>query len=176
MQRWQKNSFKCYSNISIVSNTLSEILSVRRSSSIGRSHFFEKYVRTGENSAFVKACVETNECGALHLHGFVWLDANVHLPTLLDDVAKPENENYGELGCKYIDSVFSEVSESSGPYFSEANYAQSCDEQEAKTYRRWESVFKYRPELVEDPGRLDDIFDKGIPMQSSQLRANLCEV
>jgi hypothetical protein len=92
----------------------------------------------------------------------LWLDANVHLPTLLDDVAKPENEDYGELVCKYIDSVFSE----------------SCDEQEAKTYRRWGSVFKYRPELIEDPGRLNDIFDKegSIPMQSSQLWADLCEV
>jgi helitron helicase-like protein len=76
------------------------------------SLFFEKYVRTGEDSVFGKVscyfvCVETNERGALHLRGFLWLDANVHLPALLDDVAKPENEDYGELVCKYIDSVFS---------------------------------------------------------------------
>jgi hypothetical protein len=78
------------------------------------SLFFEKYVRTGENSVFGKVscyfgCVETNERGALHLHGLLWLDANVHLPTLLDDMAKSENEAYREQVCKYVDSVFSEV-------------------------------------------------------------------
>ena len=86
------------------------------------SLFFEKYVRTGENSVFGKvscyfACVETNERGALHLHGFLWLDANVHLPNLLEDTAKPENESYRESVSKYIDSVFSEVRESSAHTF-----------------------------------------------------------
>ena len=86
------------------------------------SLFFEKYVRTGENSVFGKvscyfACVETNERGALHLHGLLWLHGNVHLPTLLDDTAKPENENYRESVCKYIDSVFSEVRKSSAYTF-----------------------------------------------------------
>jgi hypothetical protein len=86
------------------------------------SLFFEKYVRTGENSVFGKvscyfACVETNERGALHLHGFLWLDANVHLPNLLKDTAKPENESYRESVSKYIDSVFSEVRENSAHTF-----------------------------------------------------------
>jgi Helitron helicase-like domain at N-terminus len=78
------------------------------------SLFFEKYVRTGQDSVFSKvscyfASVETNDRGALHLHGHLWLDANMHLPTLLKDMAKPENEGYREQVCGYIDSVFSEV-------------------------------------------------------------------
>jgi hypothetical protein len=87
------------------------------------SLFFEKYVRTGENSVFGKvscyfACVETNERGALHLHGLLWLHGNVHLPTLLDDTARPENGDYRESVCKYIDSVFLEVRKSSAYTFS----------------------------------------------------------
>ena len=80
------------------------------------SLFFEKYVRTGQDSIFGRVscyfgCVETNERGALHLHGFLWLTANVHLPNLLEDMIRPENEAYREQVCRYIDSVFSEVRE-----------------------------------------------------------------
>jgi hypothetical protein len=71
----------------------------------------------------------------------LWLDANVHLPNLLEDTAKPENESYRELVSKYIDSVFSRGKRKQCPYISKVNEAQSCDEQDAKTYRRWESVF-----------------------------------
>ena len=42
-------------------------------------------------------------------------------------------------------------------YLSKANQAQSCDEQLAKTYRRWDSVFKHSPQLSED---LVQVFDK----------------
>jgi hypothetical protein len=35
--------------------------------------------------------------------GHLWLDANVHLPTLLKDMAKPENESYREQVCGYVD-------------------------------------------------------------------------
>jgi hypothetical protein len=42
--------------------------------------------------------VEANDGGALHLHGHLWLDANMHLPTLLKDIEKPENEGYREQG------------------------------------------------------------------------------
>jgi hypothetical protein len=57
--------------------------------------------------------VETNDRGALHLHGHLWLDANIHLPTLLNDMGKSRNEGYKEQVCEYIDSVFSEVRQSS---------------------------------------------------------------
>jgi Helitron helicase-like domain at N-terminus len=78
------------------------------------SPFLEKYVRTGQDSVFGKvscyfASVETNDRGALHLHGHLWLDANMHLSTLLKNMAKPKNEGYREQVCGYIDSVFLEV-------------------------------------------------------------------
>jgi hypothetical protein len=58
---------------------------------------------------FYFASVETNGRGAPHLHGHLWLDANMHPPTLLKDMAKPENEDYREQVCGYIDLVFLEV-------------------------------------------------------------------
>jgi hypothetical protein len=76
--------------------------------------FFEHYVKVNKKSVFGKvsayfACVETNERGALHLHGLLWLDANVHLPTLLDDATREGNEGYADLVSRYVDSVFCEV-------------------------------------------------------------------
>lgn len=68
-------------------------------------------------------------------------------------MAKPENESYREQVCGYIDSVFSE----------------SCDEQLAKTYRRWDSVFKHSPQLSEDPGEVyNDLFARDLPTSNPQ--------
>ncbi|XP_044716328.1 uncharacterized protein HRG_09860 [Hirsutella rhossiliensis] len=58
------------------------------------SLFFDKYVNTGQESIFGKishyyATVETNERGSLHLHGLLWLDGNMRLPNLMDDMANP---------------------------------------------------------------------------------------
>ena len=77
--------------------------------------FFNHCVRVGEQSIFGKVsgyygCVETNERGAEHLHGFLWLDANVELPTLLDDMQQQHNGAYAEQVCRYIDALVSEVS------------------------------------------------------------------
>uniref|UniRef100_A0A0D2YIM1 Helitron helicase-like domain-containing protein n=1 Tax=Fusarium oxysporum (strain Fo5176) TaxID=660025 RepID=A0A0D2YIM1_FUSOF len=52
---------------------------------------FEHYVNVGEESVFVlvsqyNVAVETNERGALHLHGLLWLQGNMHLSTLSRDV------------------------------------------------------------------------------------------
>ncbi|KAL6405949.1 transposase [Ilyonectria robusta] len=63
------------------------------------SLFFEKYVRTDQESVFGKishyyATVETNDRGSLHLHGLLWLEGNMQLPSLIDDMAKPEEEEY----------------------------------------------------------------------------------
>jgi hypothetical protein len=76
--------------------------------------FFEHLVATGEESVFGKVscyfgCVETNERGALHLHGLMWLDANMELPTLFHDLESPQSDTYAGQICEYIDSVFSEV-------------------------------------------------------------------
>jgi hypothetical protein len=77
------------------------------------SLFFEKYVRTGQESVFGKishyyATVETNERGSLHLHGLLWLEGNMQLPSLIDDMAKPEEEEYRAQVVRYLDSVFHE--------------------------------------------------------------------
>ncbi|KAM4058180.1 PIF1-like helicase [Hirsutella rhossiliensis] len=63
------------------------------------SLFFEKYVNTDRESIFGKishyyATVETNERGSLHLHGLLWLDGNMRLPNLIDDMANPAEEAY----------------------------------------------------------------------------------
>jgi len=76
--------------------------------------FFKHYVRPGQKSIFGKvsryyATVETNDRGALHLHGLMWLHGNIHLPSLLDDACKPEEEEYRAQICRYLDEVFCEV-------------------------------------------------------------------
>lgn len=76
--------------------------------------FFQECVAVGKESIFGKvSCyfgnTETNERGALHLHGLIWLDANIELPNLFQDLGNAENTEYANLVCQYIDSVFSEV-------------------------------------------------------------------
>jgi hypothetical protein len=70
------------------------------------SIFFEKYVRTGQESVFGKishyyATVETNDRGSLHLHGLLWLEGNMQLPSLIDDMAKPEEDEYRAQVVRY---------------------------------------------------------------------------
>ena len=77
------------------------------------SLFFEKYVRAGQESVFGKishyyATVETNDRGSLHLHGLLWLDGNMQLPSLIDDMANPEEGEYRSQVIRYLDSVFHE--------------------------------------------------------------------
>ncbi|KAM4064303.1 PIF1-like helicase [Hirsutella rhossiliensis] len=77
------------------------------------SLFFDKYVNTGQESIFGKishyyATVETNERGSLHLHGLLWLDGNMRLPNLMDDMANPAEEAYRAQVIRYVDSVFHE--------------------------------------------------------------------
>ncbi|KAJ6436295.1 High-osmolarity-induced transcription protein 1 [Purpureocillium lavendulum] len=77
------------------------------------SLFFEKYVRAGNQSVFGKvshyyATVETNDRGSLHLHGLLWLHGNMELPSLVDDIADPREEEYRDRVVRYVDSVFHE--------------------------------------------------------------------
>ncbi|XP_044718018.1 PIF1-like helicase domain-containing protein [Hirsutella rhossiliensis] len=77
------------------------------------SLFFDKYVNTGRESIFGKishyyATVETNERGSLHLHGLLWLEGNMRLPNLMDDMANPAEEAYRAQVIRYVDSVFHE--------------------------------------------------------------------
>ncbi|OWT42256.1 ATP-dependent DNA helicase PIF1 [Pochonia chlamydosporia 170] len=55
------------------------------------------------------SAVETNERGALHVHGLLWLAGNLNLHKIMMDVTKPEHAVYRESITQYVDSVFSEV-------------------------------------------------------------------
>ncbi|OAQ57458.2 ATP-dependent DNA helicase PIF1 [Pochonia chlamydosporia 170] len=77
--------------------------------------FFEHYVKVGEESVFGRisqyyGAVETNERGALHVHGLLWLHGNAHLSSMLADIQGEDQVAYRERIVKYVDSVFSEVS------------------------------------------------------------------
>ena len=78
------------------------------------SMFFEHYVRIGEESVFGRinqyfAAVETNERGALHLHGLLWLHGNMTLASVLREVVGDDQTAYRERVMQYVDSVFTEV-------------------------------------------------------------------
>jgi len=78
------------------------------------SMFFEHYVQTGEESVFGRisqyfAAVETNERGALHLHGLLWLHGNMNLASISNEVVGDDQTAYLERVIQYVDSVFTEV-------------------------------------------------------------------
>ncbi|CVL09413.1 uncharacterized protein FMAN_15546 [Fusarium mangiferae] len=52
--------------------------------------------------------VETNERGALHLHGLLWLQGNMYLSSLLSDVQGEEQAAYRQRVTENVDSVFTE--------------------------------------------------------------------
>ncbi|XP_044718817.1 PIF1-like helicase domain-containing protein [Hirsutella rhossiliensis] len=76
--------------------------------------FFDHYVKVGEESVFGRigkyyGAVETNERGALHVHGLLWLHGNAHLSSMLADIHGEDQAAYRERIVRYIDSVFSEA-------------------------------------------------------------------
>lgn len=78
------------------------------------SLFFEHYVKVGEESVFGRisqyfGAVETNERGALYVHGLLWLQGNMRLNSVLTDVCGEEGASYRSSIIEYVDSVFSEV-------------------------------------------------------------------
>ncbi len=79
------------------------------------SMFFEHYVQTGNDSVFGRisqyyGAVETNERGALHVHGLLWLQGNMNLSSVLKDVVEDDQAAYRDAVIQYVDSVFAEVS------------------------------------------------------------------
>ncbi|KAL5585759.1 hypothetical protein FOVSG1_013451 [Fusarium oxysporum f. sp. vasinfectum] len=52
--------------------------------------------------------LQTNERGALHLHGLLWLQGNMHLGTLSRDIQGEEHVAYRKRVIDYVDSIFSE--------------------------------------------------------------------
>jgi hypothetical protein len=76
--------------------------------------FLKHYVKIGKDSVFGRIsqyffAVETNERGALHVHGVLWLQGNMHLSSILTDVGLSGQAIYRERVIRYIDSVFTEV-------------------------------------------------------------------
>jgi hypothetical protein len=93
-----------------VSDPLSSALFFHREISM----FFKHYVKVGQPSVFGRisqyfGAVETNERGALHLHGLLWLHGNMCLSSLWKDVEDDRNSSYCERIVQYVDSVFTEV-------------------------------------------------------------------
>ncbi|KAM4056436.1 PIF1-like helicase [Hirsutella rhossiliensis] len=75
--------------------------------------FFDHYVKVGAESVFGRiskyyGAVETNERGALHVHGLLWLQGNAHLSSMLADIHGEDQAAYRERIMRYVDSVFSE--------------------------------------------------------------------
>lgn len=76
--------------------------------------FFKHYVRIEESSMFGRIsqyfeAVKTNERGALHLHGLLWLHGNMCLSSFLEDVEDKGRRAYRDRILQYVDSVFTEV-------------------------------------------------------------------
>ncbi|KAM4064151.1 PIF1-like helicase [Hirsutella rhossiliensis] len=81
--------------------------------------FFEHYVNVGEESVFghvgaYYGAVETNERGALHIHGLLWLRGNAGLGEALGGSDTEEQAAYRERIVRYVDSVFSEELDAEG--------------------------------------------------------------
>lgn len=83
--------------------------------------FFKHYVKVGSDSIFGRvsqyfAAVETNQRGALHVHGLLWLEGNLALSEMLDSTRNSEGEiAFQEAVIQYIDSVFCEARGPSTP-------------------------------------------------------------
>lgn len=93
-----------------ISDPLSSALFFHREISM----FFRHYVKVGENSVFGRisqyfGAVETNERGALHLHGLLWLHGNMCLGSLWGDIEDGASRTYQDRVLRYVDSVFTEV-------------------------------------------------------------------
>ncbi|KAF2177813.1 hypothetical protein K469DRAFT_351650 [Zopfia rhizophila CBS 207.26] len=93
-----------------ISDPLSSALFFHREISM----FFKYYVKIGESSVFgciseYFGAVETNERGALHLHGLLWLHGNMRLSSLPEEVEDEHNRSYRDRVIQFVDSVFTEV-------------------------------------------------------------------
>ncbi|KAF9775514.1 hypothetical protein IL306_006372, partial [Fusarium sp. DS 682] len=98
-----------------ISDPMSSALFFHRETTL----FFEHYVKVGEESVFGRisqyyGAVETNERGALHVHGLLWLHGNAHLSSMLADIHGEDQAAYRERIVQYVDSVFSEDLEQEG--------------------------------------------------------------
>ncbi|KAM4058295.1 PIF1-like helicase [Hirsutella rhossiliensis] len=110
--------------------------------------FFEHYVDVGDESVFghvgaYYGAVETNERGALHLHGLLWLKGNARLGEALAG-AGGEQAAYRERIIRYVDSVFSEELDAEGHHAVQAE----------------RSITAHMSSWLDDVERLTDAFDE----------------
>ncbi|KAJ6436875.1 Endonuclease/exonuclease/phosphatase [Purpureocillium lavendulum] len=112
--------------------------------------FFDHYVKVGHDSVFgariskYYGAIETNERGALHVHGLLWLHGNAHLGSLLADIDGDNQAAYRERVTRYVDSVFSEDLDQEG----------SC------AVRAERSVTSDISSLVDNPEQFSATFDE----------------
>ncbi|KJZ74444.1 hypothetical protein HIM_06040 [Hirsutella minnesotensis 3608] len=120
----------------------------------------DPYVRTGQESIFGKvshyyATVETNDRGSLHLHGLLWLHGNMELPSLIDDIADPREQEYRARVVRYVDSVFHEC----------------LDEDAGKAVRQQRKPIHPVEEMMKDTEALSAAFDA-----EANFIAHCCQV
>ncbi|KJZ68635.1 hypothetical protein HIM_11974 [Hirsutella minnesotensis 3608] len=94
--------------------------------------FFEHYVKVGGESVFGRigqyyGAVETNERGALHVHGLLWLHGNAHLSSMLADIDGEDRAAYRDRIAQYIDSVFCEDLDQEGSCAAQAERSVTSD-------------------------------------------------
>ncbi|KID59322.1 arrestin domain-containing protein, partial [Metarhizium hybridum] len=128
-----------------VSDPVSSALFFHREISL----FFQHYVKVGEDSVFGRisqyfGAVETNERGALHVHGLLWLQGNMQLGTLLKDLCGDDQTAYREQVLRYADSVFSE----------------DLDQEASCAMQSQRSVTSDVSALLSDTERFTDTFDE----------------
>ena len=93
-----------------ISDPLSSAIFFHREISL----FFEHYATVGKDSVFGRisqyfGAVETNERGALHLHGLLWFQGNIFLSSILQDMQEGGREEYRDSVIRFVDSIFTEV-------------------------------------------------------------------
>ena len=71
-------------------------------------------MKIGNDSVFGRinryyTAVESNDRGALHLHGLLWLEGNIGLTSVLGNSGGVDAAASRERLVQYIDSVFTEV-------------------------------------------------------------------
>jgi hypothetical protein len=110
--------------------------------------FLKHFVKPGQDSIFghvshYYAAIETNDRGALHLHGLMWFTANMELDKLSKDMANSEEEEYRQKVIAFIDDVFTEC----------------LDAEESREIRKERKVTDEDPALMTDPSYLKQAFE-----------------
>jgi hypothetical protein len=102
------------------------------------------------------ATIETNDRGALHLHGLLWLDGNLDLADLVRDMANPDEGEYRSKVKRFVDDVFTAT-------LDEALAKEAVDSGKKTTV--------VEPELTDDAERLSEEFER-----EANFVASRCQV